>query len=120
MPGQSYKFIPLVGDHSRLVMRVILGLFIALVCAPVAKSQEPKAQPALAVVATNAQPCANAPAPVSDLADPPSGASDLPVEAMFSHLSDTRFWLSGQANFIFQTNPPFHAAYSGKHSLGPN
>jgi len=120
MPGQSYKFIPLVGDHSRLVMRVILGLFIALVCAPVAKSQEPKAQPALAVVATNAQPCANAPAPVSDLADPPSGAPDLPVEAMFSHLSDTRFWLSGQANFIFQTNPPFHAAYSGKHSLGPN
>jgi hypothetical protein len=39
---------------------------------------------------------------------------------MLPHSKDTRFWLSGQGNFIFQTNPPFHAAYSGKHSLGPN
>jgi hypothetical protein len=23
-------------------------------------------------------------------------------------------------NFIFQTHPPFHAAYSGKNSLDPN
>ena len=111
MPGQSYKFISLVGDQRRLMMRVILGLLIALVYTPTAKSQDVPAQPTFSV---------NAPAPLSDLADPPSSASDLPVEAMFPHFSDTRFWLSGQANFIFQTNPPFQAAYSGKHSLGPN
>ena len=39
---------------------------------------------------------------------------------MFPHFKDTRFWLSGQANFIFQTHPPFHAHYSGEHSLSPN
>jgi hypothetical protein len=39
---------------------------------------------------------------------------------MFGHLSNTRYWLSGQANFIFQTNPSFHAAYSGPNSFGPN
>ena len=39
---------------------------------------------------------------------------------MLPHFKDTRFWVSGQANFIFQTNPPFHADYSGKNSLGPN
>lgn len=39
---------------------------------------------------------------------------------MLSRLRDTRFWLSGQLNFIFQTHPPFHAAYSGKNSLDPN
>lgn len=39
---------------------------------------------------------------------------------MFPRLNDTRFWLSGQANFIFQTHPPFHALYSGKNSLNPN
>ena len=39
---------------------------------------------------------------------------------MLPHLKDTRFWLSGQANFIFQTHPPFHASYSGKNSLDPN
>ncbi len=39
---------------------------------------------------------------------------------MFPHFTDRRFWLSGQANFIFQTHPPFHAAYSGKNSLSSN
>jgi hypothetical protein len=39
---------------------------------------------------------------------------------MFPHLSDTRFWLSGQANFIFQTHPPFDASYSGSNSLSPD
>src|SRR5580693_1188555 len=46
----------------------------------------------------------------ASVADSPS--SDNP-EAMFPHLKDTRFWLSGQANFIFQTHPPFPADYSG-------
>ena len=39
---------------------------------------------------------------------------------MFPHLETDRVWLSGQANFIFQTHPPFHAAYSGQNSLNPN
>jgi hypothetical protein len=41
-------------------------------------------------------------------------------EAMFPHFKDSRFWLSGQANFIFQTYPDFHADYSGPHSLSPH
>jgi high affinity Mn2+ porin len=41
-------------------------------------------------------------------------------ETMLPELKDTRFWLSGQANFIFQTHPPFYAKYSGPHSLDPN
>ena len=57
----------------------------------------------------------------ADEADPASDPStDVGVETMFPHLKDTRFWLSGQMNFIFQTHPPFHAAYSGKNSLSPN
>ena len=39
---------------------------------------------------------------------------------MLPRFSDTRYWLSGQANFIFQTHPPFHAPYSGPNSLSPN
>jgi len=39
---------------------------------------------------------------------------------MFPHFKDTRFWLSGQANFIFQTHPDFPALYSGSHSLSPH
>ena len=39
---------------------------------------------------------------------------------MFRHFKNTRFWLSGQANFIFQTHPEFQARYSGIHSLSPH
>jgi high affinity Mn2+ porin len=46
-------------------------------------------------------------------------SSDDPPERMFPSLHDSRFWLSGQANFIFETHPPFHAKYSGKNSLNP-
>ena len=45
--------------------------------------------------------------------------SDDPVQSMVPHFSNTRYWLSGQANFIFQTHPPFPALYSGPHSLQP-
>jgi hypothetical protein len=51
------------------------------------------------------------------IADPP--ADDSP-ESMFPHLKDNRFWLTGQANFIFQTHPDFHALYSGPNSLSPH
>jgi high affinity Mn2+ porin len=47
-------------------------------------------------------------------------AEDEGPETMLPHLKDTRFWLSGQANIIFQTHPPFPALYSGKNSLSPN
>ena len=46
---------------------------------------------------------------------------DVPpdVETLLSHFGSTRFWLSGQANFIFQFHPSFPALYSGTHSLRP-
>jgi len=39
---------------------------------------------------------------------------------MFPHPTNPRYWISGQADFIFQTHPPFHAPYSGRNSLDPN
>ena len=54
---------------------------------------------------------------------PPDAAEEAPEAdppAMFPHPESDRVWLSGQANFIFQTHPPFHALYSGKNSLSPN
>jgi high affinity Mn2+ porin len=118
--AQSYKFTSLVIGRSRPAIRTALWLLAALICAPAAKSQEPPAQPAIAVADTTSQTSPNTSAPPSDPSDPPASASDQPVEAMFPHLKDMRFWISGQANFIFQTHPPFHAAYTGKNSLGPN
>jgi high affinity Mn2+ porin len=58
------------------------------------------------------------PTPTSPDAQP--GAPADPQPTMFPHFETDRVWLSGQSNFIFQTHPPFHAAYSAKNSLDPN
>ncbi len=95
------------------IARTTLGLTIAAACALPSLAQ----QPDLPRAANSTPPVqADSPAPAS-VADPPPG--DDP-QSMFPHFKDTRFWLSGQANFIFQTHPPFHADYSGKNSLSPN
>jgi high affinity Mn2+ porin len=58
------------------------------------------------------------PAPTGS--DAQTQAPDDPLPTMFPHLESDRLWLSGQSNFIFQTHPPFPAAYSGANSLNPN
>jgi len=61
---------------------------------------------------------AGAEAQTSAAADTDAAAPD--PESMLPHFKSTRFWLSGQANFIFQTHPDFHADYSGPNSLSPH
>ena len=60
------------------------------------------------------------PADASIALDPPDPTADQGTASMFPHFKDSRFWLSGQANFIFQTHPDFPALYSGPHSLSPH
>ncbi len=74
--------------------RLLILLVIVLCCATSVYAQEPEKQEQQQV---------NAP----DSHDP---------ETFFPH-PDKRYWVSGQINFIFQTNPPFDAAYSGPHSF---
>lgn len=42
-----------------------------------------------------------------------------PPVTVFPHSDTSRFWVSGQANFIFQAHPEFPAKYSGPNSLSP-
>jgi high affinity Mn2+ porin len=57
----------------------------------------------------------------SDRPQPPSPSPEIDqyadTETVLPHLQTSRFWLSGQANFIFQAHPEFPAPYSGPHSL---
>jgi hypothetical protein len=39
------------------------------------------------------------------------------ILTMFRHSDTTKWWVSGQMNFIFQFHPSFYALYSGPHSL---
>jgi len=87
---------------------VAAGSAILLLCS-LAIAQEPSA-PAPA----------NAPSASQDAAAPTQDPPPEGTEAMLPHLRSSRFWLSGQANFIFQVHPEFHAPYSGTHSLQPD
>src|ERR1017187_5901597 len=92
-----------------------LALALAFVLGAAAPAAWAQAQVASAPTQTTA--------PASpDADDPPSPPTEAnaDTEAMFPRFRDTRFWLSGQMNFIFQAHPGFHADYSGKNSLSPH
>jgi len=100
-----WKFLP----PKNFLAAVAIAIVVAVpACAQ--KSDEPASPPSRGAT----QPDASA-AP-----DPTALATDDSIESMFPHFKDTRFWLSGQANFVFQTHPEFHAPYSGPHSLNPH
>src|SRR5271155_5650196 len=111
------KFIfNMAGPPARLPLALWLTIALAgPFCAVAQQAQDQSAPPqANTVQVVSAASGANE-------ADPPSDPpADDSVETMFPHFKDTRFWLSGQMNFIFQTHPSFPALYSGPHSLSPN
>lgn len=98
-------------------MGIAIGIVVALLSCPVAAQEFLFPAPAVAEQNTQASP--QLPDSVSGV-DAPAGQESDNLPAMVPHLNDTRYWLSGQMNFIFQTHPPFHAPYSGRNSMDPN
>lgn len=101
-----------LGSPAQRVLRLFASqVLITAVCSGAAFAQEPGPSEPLqsASVTLTAPP-----------ADPPAdgnAAVDDNTQSMFPHIKDTRFWLTGQANFVFQTHADFPALYSGPHSL---
>jgi high affinity Mn2+ porin len=85
---------------------VALSLMTAPTCTVAAYAQLPDGP-----VPNGGNPAANA--------DPATPDTNADPEALFPHFKNTRYWLSGQTNFIFQSHPDFHALYSGPNSLSP-
>lgn len=56
---------------------------------------------------------------VAKPADPPSepATEQLPPVTMAPHAENAMYWISGQANIIFQGRIPFHSAYEGTNSF---
>lgn len=44
-------------------------------------------------------------------------AADDPLSTLFPHPEGSRYWISGQANVIFQGRLPFHSTYHGPNSF---
>jgi hypothetical protein len=93
---------------------LLAGLWLTIAASWVipARAQQPNAP-----VADGNSPAASADASASPPADDNAAADP---EAMLPHFKSSRFWLTGQMNFIFQAHPDFHADYSGPNSLSPN
>src|ERR1700682_4234542 len=93
----------------------VLSLMAAATCTIPAYAQQADAPTPTPVPKTDIPP-----AVANDGASTPDNATAITdPESMLPHFKNTRYWLSGQANFIFQTHPDFHADYSGPHSLSP-
>src|ERR1700676_3451527 len=117
-----------VGKRNRKSIRwtattllAVISLMAAATCIIPACAQQPDAPTPTPVPV---------PVPVPKTDTPPASADDAAKapdnppatadpESMLPHFKNTRFWLSGQINFIFQTHPDFHADYSGPNSLSP-
>jgi hypothetical protein len=91
---------------TRELLRALAGLILA---------------PALAAAqATSSLPSAPQPQPQQQLAPqsiPPAAPENAPIVTMATHHGNDRYWLSGQANIIFQGNLPFHSPYVGTNSF---
>lgn len=102
------KFIFNIGGARRLsnigLLFLIFSFFIACFISTLAAQQS--------------EPPSPSPRGAAPEADPQAPESEQTTEAMFPHFKDTRFWLTGQSNFIFQAHPEFPSLYSGPHSLG--
>jgi high affinity Mn2+ porin len=58
-------------------------------------------------------------APAQSPSAPADDSSRDGPATLFPHLESSRFWISGQANFITQWHPAFHSPYQGPNSLSP-
>jgi hypothetical protein len=93
-------------SHIRELLRALASLILA---------------PALAAAqATSSLPSAPQPQPQQQLAQqsiPQVAPENAPIVTMATHHGNDRYWLSGQANIIFQGNLPFHSPYVGTNSF---
>jgi hypothetical protein len=53
----------------------------------------------------------------SDMSPVGREPQDAPIVTMAPHPENSRYWISGQANIIFQGRPAFHSPYEGTNSF---
>lgn len=61
--------------------------------------------------------CAVAPWAQDNSDQPVTADAPHPRDTFFEHSNTAKWWISGQANFVFQAHGDFNAAYSGPNSL---
>jgi len=76
----------------------------------------------LVCFAPNCATCGQEPRPEplpAQIAAPQEEVPGDQTPTFFPHSETSRFWISGQANFISEWHPNFHSSYQGPNSLSP-
>jgi high affinity Mn2+ porin len=102
--------------------RTIRSLGIVIVCAAIVNFA-----PAQTSLSTPMPTSAPPPNPQTEHTGPESNTAaqsesdsgDPDPLTVFPHSESSRYWISGQANVVFQWHPPFPAKYSGPNSMTP-
>ncbi|HEY4762797.1 MAG TPA: carbohydrate porin [Candidatus Sulfotelmatobacter sp.] len=115
-PGNRLEATAQILFFQRTFSAALAAVLVAVMLAPQTFAQQPESPALPRPTPSQGEP----PADASIALDRPDPTQDQGAESMFPHFKDSRFWLSGQANFIFQTHPDFPALYSGPHSLSPH
>ena len=122
-PETSRGWLPSVGGYVREVARWCLVSMLAMGASVGMQGQSasnlpPAPLPHLLDAGLNPGSTGQATA-IAAQADPPDPADSqaAPQLAMFPHPDSTPYWVSGQANIIFQAHPSFHSPYEGHNSL---
>ena len=93
--------------HIPATPRIALAaLCLALACSTLRAQQTPSPDPH-----PPDQPVSTNPA------SPETTPQETPLLTVFPHTSSTRWWITGQANIIFQGMPGFHSPYQGTNSF---
>jgi high affinity Mn2+ porin len=96
----------------RLSMTAALTLLISLAAPPVTRAQDlPQASPQ-----TPQAEKTQTPAPADSSSNDSASNDDV---TLLPHPDDTGYWISAQANVVFQWHPSFPAKYTGTNSMTP-
>jgi high affinity Mn2+ porin len=111
----TFDSLPPARDMHRFVAQFEAKMLCALlVCAVVPGFALAQASAALQNQSGDLAPSESAPPPQTDM--PPGDEDTL---TLFPHSETSRYWISGQANVVFQWHPSFPAKYTGPNSLTP-
>ena len=122
-PGANPPFAPTPRPARRclLALAASLGPFLAAQ-APPGLPDVPVPQIGATELAAEHFPSFGFPADLSATKTSPAAPAPTlppgdPILTLFPHSEDARFWVSGQANSIFQAHGHFHSPYQGPNSL---
>src|SRR5271156_3788639 len=120
-PGLMRRFTFQIG----LAILFVLSVCLAIPCGAAAQDSQPadSSTPVIAATAHDADPSpkrARGDTPPDSAPAPPTPEPEPSQMLILSpHRETSRYWISGQANIVFQWHGTFPAAYSGKNSFGP-